>query len=407
MDGSNPKNVQILAFVCDEETRATIAAFGETHPHITLEAHVGGVKEAVRYLSSNRSPRVLIIDLSQSTLPISDVQKLTEVCEPGVDVLTMGTRNDVGIFRDVIKLGAKDYIAKPITLDFLQRSLEGMGIESGNEGREQVSGFMGRGQIIAFIGARGGVGTSTAAANVAWILAEERHRHVSLVDLNLHLGTLARQFNLAPTNSLHQALESADLVDEMFVERASNKYSDHLSILASEEPLNHKVDISVEALNRLLSILTQRFHYSIVDLPLCFDHPLNEIILEKARIIVIVADLTLFSVRDTARLLTYCNEQKSTHQRQFVLVNRVGEYKAGTIDEETFEKSIQKKIEVAIPFDATHSLEAINIGQPIASLNSPSTVAYRKFVERLVGSAHHTAPENQGLLKSLLRKFKS
>jgi pilus assembly protein CpaE len=335
------------------------------------------------------------------------MQKLSEVCEPGVEVLTMGTRNDVGIFRDAVTLGAKDYIAKPLTEELLERSLSKLSPEDPSQAVETRSKFMDRGQLIVFMGARGGLGASTCAANAAWILAEERHRHVSLLDFDLHLGTLARQFNFEPNSSLQQALESVDHLDEVSIERAANKYSEHLSILACEEALNRKLDISVEAMNRLSSLLTQRFHYTIVDLPLCFDHPMNEVMLEKARMVVIVADLTLLSVRDTVRLLAYCSEQKPTHQRQIVIANRVGEYKRGTIEPEDFEKAVQRRIEVSIPFDPSNALEALNQGQPVASFEGSMAGPLRKLVDALTGVSVSAPLEKSGLINRLLGKFKA
>ena len=46
--------------------------------------------------------RILLVDLTQSDLPLSDINELAEVCEPGVTVVAIGDRNDVGLFRELM-----------------------------------------------------------------------------------------------------------------------------------------------------------------------------------------------------------------------------------------------------------------------------------------------------------------
>ena len=63
--------------------------------------HKGGIADATRLLGEQRSPRLLVVDISGVDLPLSAVNELAEVCEPGVTVIAIGDRNDVGLFRDL------------------------------------------------------------------------------------------------------------------------------------------------------------------------------------------------------------------------------------------------------------------------------------------------------------------
>ena len=59
--------------------------------------HKGGIHEATRLLGEQRSPRLLVVDLAEIELALSAVNELAEVCEPGVTVIAIGDRNDVGM----------------------------------------------------------------------------------------------------------------------------------------------------------------------------------------------------------------------------------------------------------------------------------------------------------------------
>ena len=84
----------------------------------------GGIQEATRLLGEQRSPRLLVVDLTGIELALSAVNELAEVCEPGVTVIAIGDRNDVGLFRDLINNGVSDYLVKPIAPALLKVAAE-------------------------------------------------------------------------------------------------------------------------------------------------------------------------------------------------------------------------------------------------------------------------------------------
>jgi pilus assembly protein CpaE len=122
-----------LAFCADPETYAVVdQVVGELMlQHASIRE--GGVKEAVKYLSEHSSPSLLLIDLSKSDMPLSDINRLADVCEPGVTVIALGDRNDVGMFRDLLANGVADYLVKPVTANLLQKSLANATEHSGDQ----------------------------------------------------------------------------------------------------------------------------------------------------------------------------------------------------------------------------------------------------------------------------------
>src|SRR6516225_10544072 len=141
----------------------------------------GGIAKAIEYLSEQRSPHLLLVDISGVDLPLSQIHILADVCEPGTSVIAIGDRNDVGLYRDLQEAGVNNYIIKPLTRELLTKALAPK-TNSGELGRAAA---LKQGKMVSFIGARGGVGTTTIAANLAWHLANRQSRRVALVDLDL------------------------------------------------------------------------------------------------------------------------------------------------------------------------------------------------------------------------------
>src|SRR5438067_11604220 len=110
-----------LAFVNDPNSEEVLkTAFREEAPGSVMR---GDITKAIQYLSDKRSPRVLVVDISDVELPVTEVHRLADVCEPGVSVIVIGIRDEVGLYRDLLHAGVADYIVKPLTDSLIARAL--------------------------------------------------------------------------------------------------------------------------------------------------------------------------------------------------------------------------------------------------------------------------------------------
>jgi len=308
----------LLAFVADSETEKALheclSQLSIAHGDIMR----GGIAKAIEFLGAQRSPNILIVDISGVALPVSQVHTLAEVCEPGVTVIAIGNRNDVGLYRDLQQAGVTDYVVKPLTAQHLAKALTARS-HPGEGGLIHKK----LGTMVAVIGARGGVGTTTLAANLAWHLANKQSRRVALVDLDLQNGDCALALNIKPTAGLREALVNPARIDSTLLERVMTPVGERLFVLSSEEPLHEDVRFSADAVDTLTSALREQFHYIIVDVPYTPWAPYRRA-LELADFRIIVGDQTLRSARDTVRLRTALREGDGKHRTLFVL-NRHGE----------------------------------------------------------------------------------
>src|SRR6266404_3698418 len=109
----------------------------------------GGITKAIDYLNEQRSPHLLFVDISGVELPLSKVQMLADVCEPGTNVIVIGDHNDVALYRDLQEAGVTNYIVKPLTRELLTKALTPK-TNSGDMGRAAALKL---GKMVAFIGA--------------------------------------------------------------------------------------------------------------------------------------------------------------------------------------------------------------------------------------------------------------
>jgi len=378
----------LMAFVEDKNDYNIVQDVIKSLNIANYEIIKGGIKEAIDIFKLQRSPQYLIVDVSKSDLPATDVTRLFEVCEPGMLMLAVGIRNDVPLYRDLIKLGVHEYVIKPLFSEILVRTLKNMlfGEEKGKE--SQIK----KGKIISVIGSRGGVGNTFLATNLATILSHEKSRRVAAVDLDLHYGALALYFDKTAAYGLREILEDPERIDQVFLERVLTPVNTRLFILGSEEPLEERIQPKVEGVNTLLDYLSQQFHYVVVDLP----HHMNTLtktVIESSSVIILVCDPSVGSLRDTGRIMSLVGLEGSV-RRIITVLNKVGAYATGEISPSDFEETLKHKISHVIPFDNVLPMACINKGEFIEEKENSLGIVLRDIVDDILGIQKSEEPES-------------
>ena len=159
--------VSIQAFCETVETAAAVQAASEDRrmgkAHVKIQ--MGGVTAAVEAYRSSPTPNVIILESDDRPDDIlTGLDQLAEVCDAGTRVIVVGRINDVTLYRELTKRGVSDYIIAPVgTIDVVRAIC---GLYSQPDAKPV-------GRIIAVVGAKGGVGASTVAHNIAWAIARD------------------------------------------------------------------------------------------------------------------------------------------------------------------------------------------------------------------------------------------
>ncbi len=376
---SSTDTSQLIAFLENEKDIEVVRdTFKETYIQ-NGEVFKGGVKEAIEVFSEGRSPQYLIIDISKSDLPVSELSKLSDLCDPGVNVIAVGKKNDVGLYRDLMKLGIFEYLVSPLFPEIVGRALKNMIL-----GEEKGKGPQSRlGKIIAVAGSRGGVGSTFITTNLAAILSDEKFRRVVIVDLNLHFGTVALYFDLKPNLGLRNALEDPDRIDQVFLERILTPVNERLYILSSEEPLDEQINYKVDGIENLLKYLSKLFHYVIVDVP-HYSNDVTQVVLESAQIMLLVTDPSLAGLRDSGRLLRLYGVERVDHRVIFVM-NKWGASTKSEVKLPDFEEALKHKVDHLISYDPVLPMECVNRGKTLVGEENSLADSLRKIANNVQG----------------------
>jgi pilus assembly protein CpaE len=349
------ERTHLIAFVRDVETEGMLR---QGLLHTTPEApeiRRGGIRAAINELQKTATPRNLIIDVTGEEQPLQALGALSQVVEPDVQVLVIGDTPDLDFYRAVTRgLGAREYVCKPLTRDLVVRLFVPV-LVGESPPPQELSG----GRVVSVTGARGGVGATTIAANLAWHFGVARNRHTLLLDPDLQTGSAALFVDAKPGPGLRAALEMPERIDELFIERVAQQLKNRLHVLASQEPLTDLPVVAPDAASRLLAALRRRYNFIIVDVPF---HPLQlyRDLLDLADQRVIVLEPMLAGVREALRLHSL-HASRATSPTVMVL-NRDG--MPGGLTREQVQDALGIRLDLAIPDLPRRLAQAANMGDP-------------------------------------------
>src|SRR6202022_1348671 len=153
--------VSVQAFCETVETAAAVQSAGEDRrlAKAHLKIQMGGMAAAIEAYRAAPTPNVIILETEGRSDILTGLDQLATVCDSGTRVVVIGRINDVMLYRELVRRGVSDYVLTPVNALDVVRSI--CGLFSAPEAKAV-------GRIIAIVGAKGGVGASTIAHNVAW-----------------------------------------------------------------------------------------------------------------------------------------------------------------------------------------------------------------------------------------------
>ncbi len=316
MTGAHLSNTRLLAFLTDKASGDAVhEVMKKRGGDYRVEAGDAGAASA--FLSGNPSPQVLLVEVPSAEAAPALLDALADKVNPHCKVIVTGKTDTLRFYQWLMGLGIHDYLLQPFTAEQLTAALDKGVTHNAASGAPQLK------KLVAVIGARGGVGTTTIATNLAAIFAEEHHIPTALIDLDPHFGSTALSLDLEPSRGMRDALEKPDRVDGLFLDRVMISPFAGLSIFAAEEPLVEILKPQDNAGPLLFTALAEKASLVVADLPRQMN-PLTRYALAHADAVVIVAEPQLVDLRDVLRIRDYVVEQLK-RPIPYLLLNREGE----------------------------------------------------------------------------------
>lgn len=383
--------VSVQAFCETMETATAVQAAGEDRrlAKAHLKIQMGGMTAAVEAYRSAPTPNVIILETEEHGDILAALDHLATVCDAGTRVIVIGRVNDVTLYRELVKRGVSDYLMAPAAPIDIVRSV--CGLFSAPEAKAV-------GRIIAIAGAKGGVGASTLAHNVAWAIARDLALDSVVADLDLAFGTAGLDFNQDPPQGIADAVFSPDRIDTAFVDRLLSKCTDHLSLLAAPATLERVYDFGTEAFDSTLDTLRATMPCIVLDIPHQWSGWTRRALI-GADDILIVATPDLANLRNTKNLFDLLKAARPNDRPPLYCLNQVGVPKRPEIGGGEFAKAIESQPVVSIPFDPHMFGSAANNGQMIAEIapNHRATEMFLQIAQRLTGRGEAKKPRKSFL----------
>ena len=392
--------VSVQAFCETVETAAAVQAASEDRrlgkAHVKIQ--MGGATAAVEAYRSSPTPNVIILESENRADDIlAGLDHLAEVCDSGTRVVVIGRINDVTLYRELTRRGVSEYLIAPVaTLDVVRAIC---GLFSAPDAKPV-------GRIIAVVGAKGGVGASTIAHNVAFSIARDLALDSVVTDLDLAFGTAGLDYNQDPPQGVADAVFSPDRVDTAFVDRLLSKCTDHLSLLAAPATLDRVYDFGADAFDAILDSLRSSIPCVVLDVPHLWSGWTKRLLI-GADDILVVASPDLANLRNAKNLVDLLRTSRPNDRRPLYCLNQVGVPKRPEITPADFAKALEDPPLAVIPFVPQIFGTAANNGQMIAEVSASHKTAdmFRQLAQVLTGRAEAKRASGS-MLAPLLAKLR-
>jgi len=336
--------------------------------HVAL--HHGGLAAALALYANAATPNLILIESRSSAAAfLQELDALSQVCDLGTKVMAIGYTNDISLYRELMQRGVSEYLLAPVDPLSLIRAISSI---YGEAAAEKL------GRTIAFVGAKGGVGSSTLAHNVGWMIARNSGSHVIMADLDLPFGTGSLDFNIDAGMGVADAIEDPGRLDDVLLDRLIVKHDEHLSLLRAPVSLDRCYDLDPAAIAPLIAVAQESAPFLILDMPhLWTSWARNAVVAADDIIITAIPDLA--NLRNAKAMLVHLRQARPNDPPPKVVLNQVGTPKRPEISPKEFAKALQQEPLACIPFEAHAFGTAANKGQMLPE------VAAKSAAVRMIG----------------------
>jgi pilus assembly protein CpaE len=392
--------ISIQAFCETEGVAQPIERAGEDRrmSKAHLKVHMGGIATAIEFYQTAPTPNLIILEsrLEPREL-LESLRELADYCDPSTKVVVIGHYNDVGLYRELIRSGISEYVVAPISMADVVSVVSTIFIDPDSEPI---------GRSIAFIGAKGGVGSSTIAHNIAWSMSNLFKSEVIVADLDLAFGTANINFDQDPAQGIAEAVFSPERVDEVYLDRLLAQCAEHLSLLAAPSTLERVYDFDQDAFTQVIDTAQRSAPLLVLDMP----HAWNgwtKATLMKADDIVITATPELANLRNAKNLVDMMKRLRPNDAPPKLVINQVGVPKRPEITAADFSEPLGISPMAVIPFDPLLFGNAANNGRMLGEMDAANaTVHVINEMAHVLTGRSEIKPKPKAGLGSLLGRLK-
>ena len=358
--------------------------------------HVSSVGDAALHslIAPNvKQPDVVVVDLRESTI-VPPLVGVLRRHHPNTGVMIIAAALEPALLVEAMRAGVTEVVAEPFEQEDLERAVNRVSVQTaGSE----------LGTVVGFIGAKGGVGTTTVAVNIATTLGTlGKPGRSLLIDLHQSGGDAAVFMGVEPRFSVLDAIENSHRLDQNFLKSLVTSVTTQTDLLASAERPTVGGRLDAAKTGRVIEIASNVYKHTVLDLPRSDGTVLDS--LEQLAAIYIVANQELATVRSATRVAAMLRERYGRDRVGVVLTRSDRQADIGHAD---VEKAVGLPVAHTFPSDYRIALQALNKGRPLALDNhNDLSASFKKFAHQLSGTRpdREQGPRSSGLFGRLTQR---
>ena len=372
--------IQLNAIIVDADTsnRDELAAYLR-ECGMSVTASCANAEELRTLLQRKESPQVVLINLDPQAFATLESCDPLPRSYPQTAFFAMSQLMDPSLLMRVMSLGFREFIPLPMTEKIVSSALERVA---------QTHGLAKRARIVHVIPSIGGCGSTTIACNLAASLAASGAK-TCLLDFDLVRGGVASYFDVRPSYTVADVMQSADRVDQQLLENALVQHERcGLHIMGRPELPEETQRITQQGTRLLLNVLGRMFDYVVIDSVMSVD-PVYSALLLGSDVTLVVTQLNVPSAKNSERYVGAMRRMGVESSRIKIVVNRYVK-KGWDIEPREVERALGLQIAWMVPNDYKNAIAAINYGEPVV-IRSPRS----EMSQSLIGLARHLTDEQK------------
>lgn len=252
-------------------------------------------------IAQESDPDVILLSLEEPIArPLRTIELLT-VAKPGAGIVVVSSLSDRDVMRKAMRAGARDYLNRPTSPEEVQRAI--FQVYEGEQKKQvlmepESQKGLSSGEVIVLYGAKGGIGKTTVAVNLAAAIAHETKQRVAIVDMDIQMGDVALLLSIVPERSIVDAAMNGERLGPDLLN--SLVYTDRSGVRVLPAPATPEdsADLTARQMGQVIDALSRTFDYVIVDTAPTLND-INLTILEKSTLIMLLTTPELPSLKRT------------------------------------------------------------------------------------------------------------
>jgi pilus assembly protein CpaE len=357
-------------------------------------------------LSNEVAPEAVVVGIEEPMArPLQTIEALRGVLSD-VPIIAYSSRTDAESVRRTMLAGAQDYLTKPFKpgqpARFILAALEQREMRQAREGGQPARPIA-SGIVITVYGAKGGIGKTTIAANLATALAKVTGGSVALADMDTQFGDIAIMMDIPVEKTIVELARRADDIDRDLVREYLVRHWSRVRVLPAPFEPSEWQTIKPQQMERIITVLAQTHDFVVLDTAATFNE-LVALALDKANIVLLVTSMDISSIKNTVVVLKLLASSSFPPEKLKLAINHASG--ANTLKEEDVRSVLKQDIFWRIPYDEGVGA-SVQLGKPVVIARPGARVSHSILDLAAVLSGKERAPERSrrdGWVGRLLRR---